>query len=151
MLNRRGFDDKSRSTIANFSDKKNVCTMVVDMDGLKRINDEYGHYEGDRAIRALADIITRCCDSGEIAGRTGGDEFYIFAPDYSETILERFIGRMKQYTAEYNDSNKRGYLLDFSWGAYITESDSYGRIEEFLKISDARMYEQKMTKPGRRR
>ncbi len=151
MLNRRGFDDKSRSTIANFSDKKNVCTMVVDMDGLKRINDEYGHYEGDRAIRALADIITRCCDSGEIAGRTGGDEFYIFAPDYSETILERFIGRMKQYTAEYNDSNKRGYQLDFSWGAYITESDSYGRIEEFLKISDARMYEQKMTKPGRRR
>ena len=151
MLNRRGFDDKSRSTIANISDKKNVCTMVVDMDGLKRINDEFGHYEGDRAIRALADIITRCSDSGEIAGRAGGDEFYIFAPDYSETSLERFIGRMQQYTAEYNESNKRGYLLDFSWGAFITETDSYGKIEEFLKISDARMYEQKMTKPGRRR
>ena len=151
MLNRRGFDDRSRAMISNLAERKNVCTIVMDMDGLKRINDEFGHYEGDRAIRALAGIITKCCDSGEIAGRTGGDEFYIFAPDYSEIRLERFVGRMKELTAEFNKTNDKDYLLDFSWGAYITETDSFGMIEEFLKIADARMYEQKVNKPGRRK
>ena len=151
MLNRRGFDNKSREAIAGFHERITVCTLVIDMDGLKRINDEYGHSEGDRAIKALADMIIRCCDSGEIAGRVGGDEFYIFAPDYSEIRLNRFIERMKGYTEEYNMANTLDYKFDFSYGSFLTETDSYGSIGEFLKISDARMYEQKMSKPGRRR
>ena len=151
MLNRRGFDNKSREAIADFHERITVCTLVIDMDGLKRINDEYGHSEGDRAIKALADMIIRCCDSGEIAGRVGGDEFYIFAPDYSEIRLNRFIERMKGYTEEYNMANTLDYKFDFSYGSFLTETDSYGSREEFLKISDARMYEQKMSKPGRRR
>lgn len=151
MLNRRGFDDRSRNALAELNEPTMVCTMVIDMDGLKRINDQFGHHEGDRAIRALADLIKRCCDSGEIAGRVGGDEFYVFAVDYSETCLKRFIEHLKEYTAEYNQQNNRGYQMDFSYGTYLTEADSFGRLEEFLKISDERMYEQKMTKPGRRR
>ena len=151
MLNRRGFDDKTRSVISAFSGRKTVCTMVIDMDGLKKINDVFGHYEGDRAIKALGDSITRSCDLGEVAGRAGGDEFYVFAPDYSQTCLDRFIRHMKAYVAEYNESNKRDYQLDFSIGAYITETDSFGKIEDFLKVSDSRMYEQKMSKPGRRK
>ena len=151
LLNRRGFDDKTRAKIQGFTETKTVCAMVIDMDGLKRINDEFGHYEGDRAIRALADSIKQCCDSGEIAGRAGGDEFYVFAADYSEAELKRFIDRMNEYVDEYNASNKRNYKLGFSIGTYMTETDSYGRIEDFLKISDERMYEQKMNKPGRRR
>jgi hypothetical protein len=43
------------------------------------------------------------------------------------------------------------YTLDFSIGSYITEADSYGRLEDYFKISDARMYEQKVSKPGRRK
>lgn len=150
MLNRRGFDDKSRSVISRFSEKHSICCMVIDMDGLKRINDEFGHHEGDRAIRALADIVQRACDAGEVSGRTGGDEFYVFAPDYSEKRLNRFLDHLKKYTDEYNEANKRGYKLDFSCGTYMTEADAFGRIEEYLKIADGRMYEQKMTKPGRR-
>ena len=151
MLNRRGFDDKSRKVISEFSEKHSVCAMVIDMDGLKRINDEFGHHEGDRAIKALANIVQRACDAGEVAGRTGGDEFYVFATDYTEVRLKRFIDHLRKYTDEYNEANNRGYKLDFSYGTYMTEADAFGRIEEFLKIADGRMYEQKMTKPGRRR
>lgn len=151
MLNRRGFDDKARGMIAAFSGKKTVCTMVIDMDGLKKVNDEFGHYEGDRAIRALGDSIVKCCDLGEVAGRAGGDEFYVFAPDYSQTCLDRFIRHMRANVAEFNEANKRDYQLDFSIGAYITETDSFGKLEDFLKVSDSRMYEQKMSKPGRRK
>ena len=125
--------------------------MVIDMDGLKSINDNFGHYEGDRAIRALADSIKKSSNFGEIAGRSGGDEFYVFASDYSEARISRFIEHMNECIAEYKDSNKMDYKLDFSIGTYLTETDSYGKIEEYFRISDARMYEQKMSKPGRRK
>ena len=149
MLNRRGFDELSRNLISGLRDTTVACTMVIDMDGLKRINDEYGHHEGDRAIKALADMITDCCDSGEIAGRAGGDEFYVFAIDYSEAKLERFLRRMHTKAEGFNLHNKAGYMLDFSCGAHIVETDRNGLIEEFLKISDSKMYEQKQSKPGR--
>lgn len=151
LFNRRGFDDRTRAALAGCKEVKTVCSMVIDMDGLKSINDRFGHYEGDRAIRALADCIKKCSDFGEIAGRAGGDEFYVFAPDYSEARLNRFVERMKGFVDEYNKVNRMDYRLDFSIGTYLTEADSYGRIEDYFKISDARMYEQKTSKPGRRK
>ena len=151
MLNRRGFDDKSRDVISKLNVRKMACTMVIDMDGLKYINDKYGHHEGDRAIKALADMIVKCCKYGEIAGRVGGDEFYLFALDYSDTKLNRFIENMRQLVVEYNETNTKEYQFDFSMGYYMTETDSFGQLETFLRVSDERMYQQKMTKPNRRK
>ena len=58
---------------------------------------------------------------------------------------------MNEFVDEYNRANKMDYKMDFSIGTYLTEADSFGRVEEYFKISDARMYEQKMAKPGRRK
>lgn len=151
MLNRRGFDELSREAIKSFEEPRAVCTMVIDMDGLKHINDEFGHHEGDRAIKALANIITKCCDSGEIAGRAGGDEFYIFASEYTEKKLERFVSRMRSLVDSYNETYHRSFKLDFSYGSCLTETDSSCRIEDLLKESDSRMYDQKQAKPNRRK
>lgn len=151
MLNRRGFDELSRESIRSFDNMRTVCTMVIDMDGLKHINDEYGHYEGDRAIKVAANIITRCCDSGEICARAGGDEFYIFAPEYSENKLDRFVDKLVTITADYNAHSNKPYEVSLSYGSLLSECDNMGRIEDFLKISDSRMYEQKMSKPNRRK
>lgn len=150
MLNRRGFETRSRDAITSVRGRKNVCTMVIDMDGLKHINDVYGHNEGDRAIRSAANIITACCDSGEIAGRAGGDEFYIFASDYSETLLKRFTERLKKGITAHNETSSCPYKIDMSFGAYLVETDRCGRLEDFLRVSDTRMYEQKLSKRGRR-
>ena len=150
MLNRRGFDDKSREAILAIEGKRTVCTMVIDMDGLKHINDDYGHIEGDRAIKGAAEIITRCCDSGEIAGRAGGDEFYIFAPEYSEEKLARFTESLNLLCESYNGYSKKPYSVELSCGAYLVEIDSTGRLEDFLKISDDRMYEQKKAKRAKK-
>ena len=56
---------------------------------------------------------------------------------------------MNQMVEEFNRSNNCDYKLDFSFGAYLTDTNAFGQIEEFLKISDARMYAHKMSKPGR--
>ncbi len=151
ILNRRGFNEFSQNAIKSLSGKNTVCTMVVDMDGLKHINDIYGHNEGDFAIRTAAHIITECCVSGEIAGRAGGDEFYIYASDYSQEKLNRFERELVRLCEEYNESNGKPYRIELSCGAYLCETDSSGSIEDYLKISDARMYEQKMSKPDRKK
>ena len=152
MLNRRGFEDRSRNRIADFHETKTICTMVIDMDGLKKINDIYGHHEGDRSIKALADIIQKSCINGEIAGRVGGDEFYLFAEDYSETALNRLIDRLLGNLRQYNESESTGsYQLSFSYGAYLVQTDSRGQLDDFIKISDQRMYEQKTAKKEARK
>ena len=151
MLNRRGFDEMSKDMMHSLDEKHLICTMVLDMDGLKHINDDYGHYEGDRAIKALANIITKCCDSGEVCARTGGDEFYIFATDYSQKKLDRFIERLNNFVESYNKSYSKAYDLAVSYGTYLTEADKNSKFDDLLKVSDTRMYEQKMTKPNRRK
>ena len=151
MLNRRGFDELARGAIRSLSEKKTVCTMVIDMDGLKCINDVYGHHEGDRAIREAANIISKCCDAGEIAGRAGGDEFYIFAPEYSEKKLLRFQERLKNQTELVNNRSNKPYKVELSYGTFLTDTDSSGMLDGFIKISDSRMYEMKMSKPNRRK
>ncbi|MCR5122128.1 MAG: GGDEF domain-containing protein [Ruminococcus sp.] len=151
MLNRRGFEELSRDSLRTIEDERTVCTMVIDMDGLKRINDVYGHYEGDRAIKAAANIITKCCDSGEIAGRAGGDEFYIYAPHYSEKKLERFLEKLKLNADNYNESIGKPYKIELSYGALITKANENTRLEDLLRVSDERMYTMKQSKPNRRK
>ena len=152
IYNRNGFiniaDDMFKECVANGSQ---IMISFIDMDGLKFINDNYGHNEGDFAIRTAAHIITECCVSGEIAGRAGGDEFYIYASDYSQEKLDRFERELVRLCEEYNESNGKPYRIELSCGAYLCETDSSGSIEDYLKISDARMYEQKMSKPDRKK
>lgn len=151
MLNRRGFDERSREAIRAIEKERLVCTMVIDMDGLKHINDVYGHHEGDRAIRTAAEIIMECCRSGEIAGRAGGDEFYVFAPEYSEQKLKSFEDNLRQKLRSFNAKAQKPYQMDLSFGTFLTMTDGSGRLDDFLRISDSRMYEQKQAKPNRRK
>ena len=150
MLNRRGFELFSDETIRSFDREHTVCTMVLDMDGLKKINDIYGHHEGDAAIKSAADIIAECCKSGEISARTGGDEFYIFAPDYSQEKLDGFISRLNSLIEKFNSERGKPYELSISYGTLLTSADADIKLEELLKISDTKMYEQKLSKPNRR-
>ena len=150
MFNRRGFDVLSHEIIDSLTKETTICTIVIDMDGLKTINDEHGHHEGDIAIKAAGDIISECSDSGEISARTGGDEFYVFAADYSPEKLLRFIERLEKYVRVYNLTCGKPYELSLSYGTYLTKADSNANLEECLKISDTRMYKQKLSKPNRR-
>ena len=151
LLNRRGYEELSREALLSIVGNKTVCTMVIDMDGLKHINDEYGHYEGDCAIRAAADLIAKCCGAGEIAGRAGGDEFYIFAADYSEKKAENFIRRFRELTEIYNKHSNKPYKIELSYGVYVIEADSSTNLEDLISVSDKKMYEQKQAKPNRRK
>lgn len=141
MLNRRGFEKNAQTAFEKA--RKTPCeaaAIVIDMDRLKHINDVYGHAEGDLAIKTLGRIISSCCTENETAGRTGGDEFYIFAPDYSPEKAERFRKRLNEGLREFNRTGNKPYTLGASCGIYLAPISEHASLEELLKLGDEQMY-----------
>ena len=149
LYNRRGFETRSAEAAGKMPDDEKACAMVIDMDGLKKINDHFGHAEGDFAIRKMADIIGSCCTDGKIAGRTGGDEFYIFAPCCNDAQIEAFRREFLDKIAKFNARGEKPYLLDASFGSYLHEMTPDCDVEELIRIADENMYEAKQEKKRR--
>ncbi len=149
LYNRRGFETRSAEAARRMHRDEMAGAMVIDMDGLKKINDHYGHAEGDFAIRKLAEIIGSCSAGGKIAGRTGGDEFYVFVPCCNESIIESFRNDLTNKLIRFNKSGEKPYLLDASFGAYLHEIGPACDVEELLRTADERMYEVKQKKKNR--
>lgn len=146
LLNRRGFDRLTNETVNAFDKKHSVCAMVIDMDGLKNINDNYGHHEGDEAIKAAADIILECCGSEAVCARTGGDEFFVFAADFTEEKRIGFEKALSEKTDSCNRKKNKPYQLSVSVGSVLAETDTAADLDELFRISDSRMYLQKNAK-----
>ena len=84
LYNRRLFEEQFDAAVARSqSDGEELSLLVVDLDGLKRINDLGGHPSGDEALRALAESLVESSRAGDIACRLGGDEFAVILPGAS--------------------------------------------------------------------
>lgn len=147
IFNRNGF---KRSAGAVFEEciaqKRSVMIMFADMDGLKSINDSFGHKAGDHAIRSIAAILQECCLHGEVACRFGGDEFFIFAPDYDENDAAALRKKIQDNLDICNRNSGRPYQLGVSIGACITVPKPGSTIFQLITIADNRMYEEKKKK-----
>ena len=84
LYNRRGLEAR----LARLADEpENLChcaMVVADADGLKEVNDTYGHEKGDAYLQKIADMISAACAGKGIAARQGGDEFVLFLYGYEE-------------------------------------------------------------------
>jgi diguanylate cyclase (GGDEF)-like protein len=82
VYNRRSLDDIAARAVAEARrHARGLSVLVVDADHFKRINDEYGHEAGDRALKALVDVLRRTARSEDTVGRLGGEEFVVLMPD----------------------------------------------------------------------
>ena len=121
-----------------------VSVIFADIDGLKFINDVFGHFAGDRLIIAAAGILHECCDKKDILARIGGDEFCIIMPrtDY-ETAVRR-MGLIKQKCETYNDSLKdSSFSLNISLGC-STKTSKEQDILMVRKEAEDYMYRRKL-------
>lgn len=147
IFNRNGFN---RSAQLIFDDCKAenrpVMIMFADMDGLKSINDNLGHKEGDHAIRSVASAIQESCINGEVCCRFGGDEFFIFGADYSEEKACAMRDRINERLAVCNRNAGKPYQLSVSLGACIAIPPEESTIFQLITIADNRMYEEKKKK-----
>src|SRR4029078_8568358 len=90
LPNRRYFSSRLRQELFRASRYGvPVTLLLLDLDGLKQINDHYGHSAGDRALCAVADCLKRTCRATDVPVRCGGDEFAVLVPEtFAEDALD---------------------------------------------------------------
>ena len=125
---------------------KPVMLMFLDMDGLKFINDTYGHKAGDTAIASMADVLRRACNAGEVCCRFGGDEFIVFAADYTEERAKALSDRIYAYLDQLNAERNDPFTLATSLGYHITVPQEGMNLFQLVTVADNIMYEQKKKK-----
>lgn len=124
-----------------------ISIISADCDGLKIINDTYGHYAGDEYIRMSAMIFKTDTPENAVIFRMGGDEFLIILPNTDEESAKKCTDRMND-TAK--DNKIRGAELSISFGICTVES-SRDDIMNAVKIADKNMYSKKESKKKNRR
>ncbi len=152
LYNRQGYEMYSKDVFNAAKERgQKLLVIVADLDDLKKINDTYGHGEGDNAITVCARALQTCCGNGEYCVRSGGDEFIIFGTyDYDTAIPIFYRSRIDGYLARYNSSSGKPYHVGISAGFFIDYPDNYENIDQCLKIADERMYANKASrKKGR--
>ena len=135
LYNRRYLFETSVSLYENAKRQNlSVAVAMMDVDSLKRINEEYGHKVGDMALQHLAKLFRRHFRDGDIIARMGGEEFGILCvnldPDAAHNVFERFRLRVEATPLLYNNESvpftiSIGYTLDLnnSFEAMVAEAD----------------------------
>lgn len=144
LYNRRGLEKYGEEFHQHcVKEKSNYMVMEVDMDGLKQVNDRYGHEEGDICIIMIANGLIYAAKSGEVCIRSGGDEYVVLGKDYTQEKLDEFIRSFKQFIESANQSLKKPYRFDASIGCFLGVPDGVKTVESYLRVADDRMYENK--------
>ena len=123
-----------------------LMISFIDMDGLKYVNDNYGHDEGDFALHKLAEIIRKCCRPGQICARFGGDEFITIGNGLTQDDAEMFEQDFFKQLKEVNSVINKPYELNASVGSYVTAVEPDMKLFALIAKADQIMYEQKKRK-----
>jgi diguanylate cyclase (GGDEF)-like protein len=138
LYNRRLFEEQFEAAVArSLRSKEDLTLLVVDLDGLKRINDVSGHVAGDNALRTLSDALRATIRSTDVACRIGGDEFAVVLPGSTAEDAVNVAERAQQMLGEIG----RGHY-SFSGGiARVTPAQS--SAEDVFRAADLAAYRAK--------
>lgn len=151
VFNRAGFFRFAPNIIQEAYEKKNdLFVLFLDLDGLKTVNDKYGHDEGDVFIKAMASVLNQVHRHGELLMRYGGDEFVVLAQGYSHEDARRYISQVQTGMENYNSVSNHPYVLDASMGYAIVPSSEKMDLDELIEKADKEMYKVKKEKKSRR-
>lgn len=145
LYNRRGFYGELSHQMKCLPGKtKKIFLASVDLDRLKYINDNFGHSEGDIAIRKIGEILDSSIFEGGFCARFGGDEFvaaYVWDDGQKEMDYKKlFENRMKELLDKWNQTEKKSYQLSASCGMIVKEISCVGDIDDLMKQADNNMY-----------
>jgi diguanylate cyclase (GGDEF)-like protein/PAS domain S-box-containing protein len=145
LYNRRGFFTLAQQQLKTANRTRNrLALLFADFDGLKRVNDTFGHPEGDRALIEVADILRKTFRESDIIARIGGDEFVVLGIETNGSPAEVLTARLQENLAAHNAREGRRYELALSVGlARYDPKYSYSSIDDLLAQADRAMYERK--------
>ena len=143
LLNRRGF-----MAIAQHQAKvgrrsaRGMVLFFLDVDGLKHINDSYGHSEGDRALKRAAKALEMTFRDSDVIARLGGDEFAVLAIEASRNSEAAMRSRLSKALKLICEKETR-YKLHLSLGAARLDAGCKSSMRRLMDRADRSMYEQK--------
>lgn len=150
LYNRRGFLAFCKQHLRTIRrTNKGIVMVYADLDGLKGINDSFGHKEGDRALVKAAELLKETFRSSDVLGRLGGDEFTILAAVDPDGGREKLLERLREKFDNYNALRLSPYDLSISVGVVQLDPEASGSMEDLIAAADAAMYENKRGKTNR--
>lgn len=120
-----------------------VSGIMIDLNGFKQINDNYGHAEGDLALCIVADLLLKSFSEYGVVTRYAGDEFVIMLNTTDDQLIQKIIKFAKKNFVTENEKNDKPYQLSASMGYAITNL-SNETIDDFMNRIDEQMYQDKM-------
>ena len=150
LYNRRGFMTFADQYVKITNRMKSSISMLyADLDGLKVINDAFGHIEGDAALSEFAEVLRETFRESDIVARIGGDEFVVMPVAIGNATVEAALERLNKNIASVNSGENRKYRLAISYGIAFYDPAAPCSIEELLRRGDRMMYEHKKSKKNR--
>ena len=141
--NRAAFDERLQEYLALLKRTGLVfCLLLLDIDHFKKVNDEYGHLNGDRILRGLAAKITAAVRTNDFAARYGGEEFAVIFPG---TVLKDALmvsERMRQDIAKTN-FRMDNVNLKMTVSGGLAECDKDMQVEDVITAADKALYNAK--------
>lgn len=146
LYNRRFFEEEMKRL--DTSRNLPLSLVMADINGLKLINDAFGHTAGDALLVKAADAMKRACRADDILSRVGGDEFVFLLPETGEEQTEQLVQRLKE---QMGKETVHGIALSVSFG-HATKRQMPEAAELMYRKAEDRMYTQKLYEgPGLRR
>ncbi|MCF7859050.1 MAG: diguanylate cyclase [Candidatus Cloacimonetes bacterium] len=123
----------------------NIAFIVVDINNLKKINDNYGHNMGDKAIKFVASLLVSKARESDNIIRNGGDEFVLMLPQTGKEV-EIVENRIRNAIIESNKKSGLVFPVNFALGSSFWNYENNCDIEEIIQEADEKMYSDKKNK-----
>ena len=150
LFNRRGFYEYGQQLLdVALASGQCGCVFFCDLDGLKTINDTYGHEIGDLAIKTEAKVLRAAFRDSDLIGRLSGDEFGVVAPGLPSRKADVIRQRFKTLNEEFSQEAGLPFTLSISIGP-IDFDDEHTDLKDLLKAADKNLYEEKKIKHGKK-
>ncbi len=141
--NRLSITQMLKDKVRESSAGKGFSLVLIDLNGFKAINDQYGHAIGDEALAITAKLLKQSLRKDDFLARYGGDEFLIVLDIADAAILDKSVARIEETFRRFNAAGTKPYTLSLSIGYAVYDSVSQLTEEQFLQYVDALMYQEK--------